>query len=106
MGEFNMKATVIFMFMALTLVGTRAGWAATDGAALYKSRCANCHGPNGEGKSSLNNSQLKGKSLDVNHVTDYLLKGNPAMKAPHKKGFSNLNEDQAKALAEFVKTLQ
>ena len=101
-----MKARVVFMVTALCLVGTTAGWAAPDGAALFKARCAGCHGQNGQGKSSLSNSQLKGKNLDVNQVKDNLLKGNPALKTPHKKGISNLNEDEAKAIAEFVKTLQ
>src|SRR5215831_4760628 len=103
-GRAHMKARVVFMVTALCLVGTTAGWAAEDGAALFKAKCASCHGPNGEGKSSLKNTQLKGKNLDVNQVTANLLKGNPALKSPHKKGISNLNEDEAKAIAEFVKT--
>jgi hypothetical protein len=38
----------------------------------------------------------------VQHIT----KGEPDSKAPHNKGISGVNDAQAKAIAEFVKTLK
>ena len=44
--------------------------------------------------------------MDVDKITQHLLKGEPDSKAPHNKGISGVNETQAKALAQFVKTLK
>jgi cytochrome c len=41
----------------LAILGMTALLAAADGAALYKSQCASCHGMNGE-KKALNKSQI------------------------------------------------
>jgi hypothetical protein len=37
---------------------------------------------------------------------EHLTKGEATSKAPHNKGISGLNEAQAKAIADFVKTLK
>ena len=79
---------------------------ADDGAALYKSKCANCHGPGGEGKPALKAPALKGTKLDADKIVQHITKGEPDSKAPHNKGIAGLNEDQAKAIADFVKTLK
>jgi len=81
-------------------------WAAEDGAALYKSKCAGCHGANGEGKPALKAPALKGTKLDATQIVQHLIKGEPQSKAPHNKGMSGLNEEQAKAIADFVSTLK
>ena len=81
-------------------------WAAEDGAALYKSKCAGCHGANGEGKPALKAPAVKGTKLDASQIVQHLTKGEPQSKAPHNKGMSGLNEEQAKAIADFVTTLK
>jgi cytochrome c len=81
-------------------------WAAEDGAALYKSKCAGCHGANGEGKPAIKAPALKGTKLDASQIVQHLTKGEPQSKAPHNKGMSGLNEEQAKAIADFVTTLK
>ena len=78
---------------------------AQDGAALYKSKCAGCHGPAGEGKPAMKAPALKGTSMDSAAIVTHLLKGEPTSKAPHKKGISGLKEPDAKAIADYVKTL-
>jgi mono/diheme cytochrome c family protein len=88
------------------LIGCLLSWAADDGAALYKSKCAGCHGANGEGKSTIKAPALKGTQLDVTQVVDRITKGQPGGKAPHNKGIAGLNDDQAKAIAEYIKTLK
>jgi mono/diheme cytochrome c family protein len=85
---------------------TTASWAAEDGAALYKSKCAGCHGANGEGKPAIKAPALKGTTLDASQIARHLTKGEPQSKAPHNKGISGLNEQQARAIADFVKTLK
>ena len=91
---------------AVLLITTTISLAADEGAALYKSKCAGCHGASGEGKPAIKAPTLKGTTWDVNRIVQHLTKGEPESKAPHKKGISGLNEDQAKAIAEFVKTLK
>jgi hypothetical protein len=44
--------------------------------------------------------------LDESQLATHITKGEPKSKAPHNKGIAGLNEDQAKAIAEFVKTLK
>ena|SRR5215831_14493563 len=97
-----MRSTTLFLLLA---AGT-AVWAAEDGAALYKRKCAMCHGPNGEGKPAMKAPALKGTSMDADKIVTHLMKGEATSKAPHNKAISGLTEDQAKAIAEYVKTLK
>jgi len=46
------------------LVMSATSWAANDGAALYKQKCAGCHGAGGEGKPAIRAPALKGTTLD------------------------------------------
>ena len=86
-----------FTMAALFVLGTGI-LMAEDGAAVYKAKCAACHGAAGEGKSG---PALKGKSeADVNNVLT-----NGGKKGPHAKAM-NLTADQAKAVAGYVATLK
>lgn len=91
--------------VALFVVGLMSGMAlaAEDGAAIYKAKCAMCHGPNGEGKSA---PALKGSSLSADQIADALTKGAEGKKAPHNKAMAGLTADQASAVAAYVKTLK
>jgi mono/diheme cytochrome c family protein len=48
---------------------------------------------------------LKGSTMDANQVVQHITKGEATSKAPHNKGISGLSEAQAKAIAEYIKTL-
>ena len=91
--------------IALLVAVPAVSWAADDGAALYKSKCAGCHGAGGEGKPAVKAPALKGSALDADKIAQHITKGEPNSKPPHKKGISGVTEAQAKAIAEFVKTL-
>jgi mono/diheme cytochrome c family protein len=90
----------------MLLVASSAAWAADDGAALYKKKCAGCHGANGDGKPAIKAPALKGTSLETNQIADHITKGESGSKAPHNKGIAGLSDEQAKAIAEWVKTLK
>jgi mono/diheme cytochrome c family protein len=92
--------------VALLLAIPAASWSADDGAALYKTKCAGCHGASGEGKPAMKAPALKGTALDADKITDHITKGEPQSKPPHKKGMAGVTEAQAKAIAEFIKTLK
>jgi cytochrome c len=79
---------------------------AEDGASLYKTKCAGCHGANGEGKPAVKAPAVKGTSMTVDEVVNHITKGEATSKGPHKKGISGLSEPDAKSIAEFVKTLK
>jgi mono/diheme cytochrome c family protein len=68
-----MNCKLIVKLAAVLLIGSTASWSADDGAALYKSKCAGCHGANGEGKPTIKAPAVKGTKLDsdelVAHIT-------------------------------------
>jgi len=88
-----------------TLLLTGAAFGADDGAALYKSKCAGCHGAGGEGKPAMKAPALKGTSVSDDQITERVVKGTADSKGPHKKGIAGLTEAQAKAIAAHVKAL-
>jgi mono/diheme cytochrome c family protein len=97
-------STLLVLTLVLALSASMALPAfAADGAATFKAKCAMCHGPNGEGKVG---PKLAGTSVTAEQIVDMLTKGNDAKKAPHKKPLSGLSDDDAKAVADFVKTLK
>jgi cytochrome c len=81
-------------------------WGAEDGASLYKTKCAGCHGANGEGKPAVKAPAVKGTSMTADQLVQHITMGEATSKAPHKKGISGLSEAQAKSIAEFIKTLK
>jgi cytochrome c len=90
--------------MAVALLAMISGVAvAEDGAAIYKTKCAMCHGAAGEGKIG---PALKGTKLTEAQVADLLTKGEAGKKAPHGKAVAGLTEEQAKSVATFVKGLK
>lgn len=105
-GDKDVKHKSVFVLLAWFLVVAAVPSSAQDGAALYKSKCAGCHGANGKGKPAMKAPALKGTSWDEAKIVDRITKGEPESKPPHKKGVSGLNDDQAKAIAEYVKGLK
>jgi mono/diheme cytochrome c family protein len=100
--KFKFVVTVAFLLPMAAL----ASWAAEDGAALYKKKCAGCHGANGEGKPAMKAPALKGTKMEADQIVQHLTKGEPDSKPPHNKGISGLSEEQAKAIADYIKTLK
>jgi len=87
----------VFAFM------TGMAFAAEDGAAIYKAKCAACHGAAGEGKMG---PKLAGTSHTPDQIAEALTKGEAGKKAPHGKPMAGLTADQATAVAAYVKTLK
>ena len=91
---------VLAIAVALMVVVPSLSWAAEDGAAVYKAKCAMCHGPDGAGKVG---PALKGTKVDV---AAFVQNGEAGKKAPHSKGVAGVSADQAKAVADYVKSLK
>jgi mono/diheme cytochrome c family protein len=101
MLEVRMKPfTILFLFILLITAHCTA-WA-KDAASIYKSKCAGCHGAQGEGKVG---PKLAGTSMSEDDIVNVLTKGG-LPKAPHTKAFKGANEQNAKQVAAYVKTLK
>jgi mono/diheme cytochrome c family protein len=103
-----MKRIVLALAIMAMMLAPLAAIAA-DGAAVYKAKCASCHGPDGKGETSIGKS-MKLKSLasaEVQKTSDADLtktisdgKGKmPAYKA-------KLSADEIKALVSYIRTLK
>jgi len=90
------------MLLAAFTLASSMAWA-QDSAALYKTKCAMCHGPAGEGKVG---PSLQKTALTQQQITDLLTKGAEGKKAPHSKAVTGLTADQAAAIATYVGTLK
>jgi mono/diheme cytochrome c family protein len=100
-----MKAVCILMAVALLAATPILLWAAENGSALYDDKCSMCHGPKGEGNPEAKMPAVKGTTMTVEKLIAYLTKGDKE-KTIHADPVGDLNEEQAKAVAEFVKTLK
>ena len=98
-----MKRSIIVLTVIALLSMSCVAWAAEDGAAIYKSKCAACHGADGAGKVG---PAVKGTSMTDAQIDELLTKGAAGKKAPHGKGVAGLTEDQAKAVSAYVKGLK
>jgi len=98
-----MKRSIIALTVIALLSMSCLAFAAEDGAAIYKAKCAACHGPDGAGKVG---PAVKGTSMTEAQIAEELLKGAPGKKAPHGKAMAGLTADQANAVAAYVKSLK
>jgi cytochrome c len=94
---------VLFTGVALSATLSLPSALAQDGAAIFKTKCSACHGTEGQGKIG---PALKGTSLSADDIANLLTKGDDAKKPPHKKAMNGVSDADAKAVAEFVKTLK
>ena len=101
-----MKRNFVTRLAAVLLSTSMVSWAADSGEALYKKKCAACHGASGEGKPAIKAPALKGTTLEASQLTQHITKGEAESKAPHNKGISGVTEEQAAAIAEYIKTLK
>ena len=100
-----MKTVCVVLALVMLVAAPLTVWSADDGAALYKSKnCAACHGEKGEGKAAMKMPAVKGIEMTAEQIVAYLTKGEADKKAPHNKPVNGITEEQAKALADYVKS--
>ena len=101
-----MTCTLLIGIVSALLMTSIVSSAADDGATVYKRKCAGCHGTTGEGKPAMKAPRLSGTSLDPAQLVQHITKGETSSKPPHNKGISGLPEEQAAAIADYVKSLK
>jgi len=101
------KMKLIAAIAALAVLGLAApAFAGDDGKSLYASKCAMCHGSDGvakkmaTGAKNFNDPAFK-KSETPDGITKIIKEGKGKMKGLGDK----LNDDQMKAVADYVLTL-
>jgi mono/diheme cytochrome c family protein len=104
-----MKTTKLVMLVmtiavALFILIPNLSWAAEDGAALYKAKCAMCHGPDAAGKPAMKAPSLI--SDEAKKLSDGDLGKAVTEKAKHPATVKSLTADQVKAVVSYVRSLQ
>ena len=100
---------IAMIALALFLMLPNLSWAADDGAALYKAKCAACHGADLAGKPaikapSLVSEQCK-KASDAD-LTEAIANGGKAKKASHAFASKGMSPDQIKMVVSYIREEQ
>jgi mono/diheme cytochrome c family protein len=104
----KIAALVLTIAVALFVLIPNLSWA-EDGAAIYKAKCAACHGADGAGKPAAKIPSLVSddvKKLSDADLTDFVANGGPTKKATHAFATKGLTPEQVKAVTEAVRDLQ
>src|ERR1044071_4943352 len=103
-----MKRFVLALAIMAMMLAPLAAIAA-DGAAVYKAKCASCHGPDGKGETSIGQSMkpkslasAQGEKTSDADLTKTISDGKGKMPAYKAK----LSPDEIKALVAYIRTLQ
>ena len=104
-----MKTTKLITLIMVIAVGLfillpNLSWAADESAALYNSKCAVCHGPNGEGKPAAKIPSLV--SDEAKKASDDELAKDVTEKPKHAGVAKSLAPDQVKMLVAYIRQLQ
>ncbi len=103
-----MKGFYVIMAAALLVAAPLALWSnegADGGAQLFKSKCAACHGEKGEGKPAMKMPAIKDTKMNAEQLVDWITKGEKG-KTIHANPVSDISAQQAKAIAEHIKSLK
>jgi len=103
-----MKWFLTTLAIAIIVLIVPGAFASPDGAALYKAKCATCHGPDGSGQTAMGKSlKLRDlRSAEVQKQTDkelYTWTADGKGKMPAYKG--KLTEAEINALVAYMREL-
>jgi mono/diheme cytochrome c family protein len=95
--------------LAFLPVRTRSVAAAADAAAIFKSKCASCHGANGSGQTAVGKSmKLRDlRSAEIQGMSDDALFNVIAKGKGKMPGYSkSLGDDTCRALVAYVRSFK
>jgi len=94
---------VLTIAVALFVLIPSLSWA-DDGAAIYKAKCAMCHGADAAGKPAMKAPSLIAPEAKAKSDADLTKAINETAK--HPAGVKSLSADDAKALVTYIRSLQ
>jgi cytochrome c6 len=103
-------AIIIAMIaVALFLILPNLSWAASEGATLYQSKCAMCHGADLAGKPAAKIPSLisdEAKQQSDADLTDAIANGGKNKKASHAFATKGVTPDQVKMVIAYIRDTQ
>jgi len=107
----TMKLIVLIVVIAATLflILPNLSWAADDGATIYKTKCAACHGVDLAGKPAAKAPSLisaEAKKASDADLTDMIANGGKDKKAMHAFQAKGLTPDQIKMVLSYIRDQQ
>jgi len=100
---------IVAIAVALFLILPNLSWAADDGAALYKTKCAACHGADLAGKPAAKAPSLisdESKKESDADLTDMIANGGKDKKAMHAFANKGVTPDQVKMIVSYIREAQ
>lgn len=97
-------ALIVAIAVGLFILIPSLSWAADDGAAIYKGKCAACHGADAAGKPAAKIPSLIDDK--VKKESDDDLSKSITGTAKHPAGVKGLPADDVKAVVAYIRTLQ
>lgn len=107
--QISKLAVIVLIAFAFFILAPNTLRAAEDGAALYKTKCAVCHGPDGGGKPTIKAPSLvsdEAKKMSDDDLTDMIANGGKDKKATHAFSKKGVTAEQIKALVAYIRNLQ
>jgi mono/diheme cytochrome c family protein len=107
----TVKLVVFILMIALALFLTlpNLSWAAEDGATVYQTKCAACHGADLGGKPAAKIPSLvsdDSKKLSDADLTDMIAEGGKDKKASHAFANKGVTPDQIKMVMAYIREAQ
>ena len=105
------KLVILIMMIALALflILPNLSWAADDGATIYKTKCAACHGADLGGKPAAKIPSLvsdDAKKMSDAELTDMIANGGKDKKTPHAFANKGVTPDQIKMVVSYIREAQ
>lgn len=109
MKIFKLSMLVFVTALMLFLFLPNLSWAADDGAALFKTKCAMCHGADATGKPAAKIPSLvspEAKKMTDAELTDAIANGGKSKKPMHAFSQKGLSAEQIQSLVGHIRELQ
>ena len=105
------KLVILIMMIALALflILPNLSWAADEGATIYKTKCAACHGADLGGKPAAKVPSLvsdDAKKVSDADLTDMITNGGKDKKASHTFANKGVTPDQVKMVVSYIREAQ
>lgn len=100
---------IVMIAVALFLILPNLSWAADDGATIYKTKCAACHGVDLGGKPAAKIPSLvsgDAKKAPDADLTEMIASGGKDKKASHAFANKGVTPDQIKMIATYLRDAQ